>query len=124
MNRAVPDCLVTGQLKLVPALELPDPDDRHVLAAAICAKAEVIVTFNEKDFPAEILEPFDVCTQHPDEFVSHLISLDWSGVCRAVKSQRASLKNPTRSAEELFDTLEAQGLPITVSQLRPLAELI
>ena len=37
MNQAVPDCLVTGHEQLIPALKLPDPDDRHVLAAAIVA---------------------------------------------------------------------------------------
>lgn len=124
MNKAVPDCLVTGHMKLVDSLSLPDPDDRHVLAAAICGHAEVIVTFNEKDFPAEVLAEFGVETQHPDEFISHLITLDWSMVCRALKNQRASLKNPPRTAEELLDTLEQQGLPLSVSQLRPLAELI
>lgn len=124
MNRAVPDCLVTGHLQIVEALTLPDPDDRHVLAAAICGKAEVIVTFNEKDFPAEYIQTFGVETQHPDEFISHLISLDWGAVCGAVKNQRATLKNPPRSPEELLDTLEAQGLPLTVSQLRPLSDLL
>ena len=124
MNRAIPDCLVSGHMKLVSSLSLPDPDDRHVLAAAICGHAEVIVTFNEKDFPAATLAKFGVETQHPDEFISHLITLDWSAVCLALKNQRANLKNPPRTAEELLDTLEQQGLPLTVSQLRPLAELI
>ncbi|MFE5700789.1 PIN domain-containing protein [Rhodococcus koreensis] len=51
MNRAVPDCLVTGYEALIPALTLPDEDDRHVLAAAIRAGAQVIVTANLRDFP-------------------------------------------------------------------------
>src|SRR3954464_11109127 len=51
MNRHVPDCLVVGYETLIPTLVLPDPDDRHVLAAAIHAQAEVIVTFNLRDFP-------------------------------------------------------------------------
>jgi hypothetical protein len=124
MDQAVPDCLVTGHMKLVDALSLPDPNDRHVLAAAICGRAEVIVTYNEKDFPVEILAEFGVETQHPDEFISHAISLDWSAVCRALKNQRAHLLNPPRTAEELLETLEQQGLPLSASQLRPLAELI
>jgi predicted nucleic acid-binding protein len=124
MDKAVPDCLVTGHLKLVDSLSLPDPDDRHVLAAAICGHAEVIVTFNEKDFPADTLADFNVETQHPDEFLSHLFTLDWSLVCRALKSQRAMLKKPPRTADELLDTLEQLGLPLSVSQLRPLADLI
>ncbi|MDB6175517.1 MAG: hypothetical protein JWL59_4828 [Chthoniobacteraceae bacterium] len=124
MDRAVPDCLVTGHMKLVDCLSLPDPDERHVLAAAICGHVEVIVTFNEKDFPHEILAELGVEAQHPDEFISHLMTVDWSAVCRALKNQHATLRNPPRTAEDLLDILEKQGLPLTVSQLRPLAELI
>lgn len=51
MNRAVPDCLVEDYLPLLPHLTLPDPNDRHVLAAAIWARASVIVTYNQKDSP-------------------------------------------------------------------------
>ena len=46
MKQAVPDCLVTGFEALVEGLALPDPDDRHVLAAAIQARAQAIITFN------------------------------------------------------------------------------
>ena len=56
MNRHVEDCLVTGYEDLIDGLTLPDPDDRHVLAAAIKAGADVIVTFNLRDFPAAELE--------------------------------------------------------------------
>jgi hypothetical protein len=120
MNRAVPDCLVSGHMNLVASLTLPDMDDRHVLAAAIRSSAQVIVTFNLKDFPHETLAGFGVQAQHPDTFISHLISLDWTAVCRALKNQRALLKNPPCSAGEVLDTLEQQGLPLTVLQLRPL----
>jgi len=57
MNRAVRDCLVTGYEPLVGSLELPDPDGKHVLAAAIKAGAQVVVTWNLKDFPQERLAP-------------------------------------------------------------------
>jgi predicted nucleic acid-binding protein len=56
MNAHVRDCLVGNYESLISSLSLPDPDDRHVLAAAIRARADVIVTFNLKDFPAEALE--------------------------------------------------------------------
>jgi predicted nucleic acid-binding protein len=58
MNASVPDCRVTGHMPLIGGLTLPDPDDRHVLAAAIVAGAQVIVTFNLKDFPRDLLTPF------------------------------------------------------------------
>ncbi len=76
MDAAVRDCLVAGYEELIETVTLPDPDDRHVLAAAIRAGAEVIVTFNLSDFPTEILAAYGVEAQHPDEFVRHL--LDWA----------------------------------------------
>ena len=53
MNTHVRDCLVTGYEPLIGGLSLPDPDDRHVLAAAIRSQADLILTFNLKDFPAK-----------------------------------------------------------------------
>ena len=58
MNASVPDCLVTNYEKLANSIELPDPDDRHVVAAAIVGHADAIVTFNTKDFPATVLQPY------------------------------------------------------------------
>ncbi|MEV6940795.1 hypothetical protein AB0N07_01990 [Streptomyces sp. NPDC051172] len=69
MNAAIRDCLVKGHEPLIDAVELPDPDDRHDLAAAIRAKAQVVVTFNLKDFPPEALAPWDVEAVHPDAFL-------------------------------------------------------
>ncbi|MDZ7844387.1 MAG: PIN domain-containing protein [Anaerolineales bacterium] len=69
MDRAVPDCLVEGYEPGVEGLRLPDPNDRHVLAAAICAGAQTIVTFNLKDFPSEALKPYGIEAIDPDTFV-------------------------------------------------------
>lgn len=49
-------------------MSLPDPDDRHVLAAAIRCRADVIVTMNLRDFPSEGLAAFGMEAQHPDEY--------------------------------------------------------
>ncbi|MDR3360146.1 MAG: PIN domain-containing protein [Bifidobacteriaceae bacterium] len=53
MNDAIRDVTVTGYEHLIDQLNLPDPDDRHVLAAAIHAEAQVIVTRNLRDFPCD-----------------------------------------------------------------------
>ena len=75
MDSAFPDACVSGYAPLIEALKLPDADDRHVLAAAVRAKAQVIVTFNVRDFPADILAGIDVVAQHPDAFLRHLVDL-------------------------------------------------
>jgi len=124
MNRAVPDCLVTGYEEFIDGLELPDVDDRHVLAAAIRCHAGVIVTFNLKDFPVRVLDKYGIEAQHPDEFVGHLLDLDPGAVCYAAKLQRQSLKNPPKSPQEFLDTLLQQGLAGTVAQLEEMVDLL
>ena len=69
MERKFEEALVDGYDGLVPALTLPDEDDRHVLAAAIRSGAQLIVTENTRDFPAEALEPYDIETLTADEFL-------------------------------------------------------
>jgi len=124
MNQAVPDCLVTGYEELIDSLELPDPDDRHVLAAAIRCQAGVIVTFNVSDFPAHIIGRYGIEAQHPDEFIGHLLDLDPGAVCNVARLQRQALKNPPKSPEEFLDTLLRQGLAGTVAQLEDMIELL
>jgi predicted nucleic acid-binding protein len=118
MNEAVPDCMVTGYEDLVGAIILLDPRDRHVLAAAIRGRADVIVTMNLRDFPKAALRPFDIDAQHPDQFVLHLLDLQPEMVYQAAKHQRANLRNPPKSPTELLETYERQGLTQTASRLR------
>ncbi len=124
MDAAVRDCLVTGYEDLIPSLTLPDPDDRHVLAAAIRCGGNAIVTYNLSDFPAEALASHGIEALHPDEFIARLLDMDPESVAEAVKLQREGLKNPPRTAEELLATLEHQGLVRTVTALRRLEGLI
>ena len=124
MNKAVPDCLVTGYEAIIDGLTLPDPDDRHVLAAAIRSHTGVIVTFNLKDFPEAVLEEYGIEAQHPDEFIAHLLDLNPGAVCNAAKLQRQSLRNPPKTVEEFLDTLLKQGLAGTVSKLEGMIDLI
>jgi predicted nucleic acid-binding protein len=124
MNMHVRDCLVEDYESLIESIALPDPDDRHVLASAIRARADVIVTFNLDDFPAEILKKYGIEAQHPDEFLTHLVDLAPQAVVFAARTCRARLKNPPRSADEYLDTLAAQRLPQTVAFLLQSAGLI
>lgn len=124
MNAHVRDCLVTGYETLINAVTLPDPDDRHVLSAAIRAGADLIVTFNLKDFPEKHLKPYGIQAQHPDEFLTFQLDLAPNIVCAVAKRHRESLKNPSKNVGEYLATLEAQGLAQTVSSLRRFAELI
>jgi hypothetical protein len=124
MNAHVRDCLVTGYEDFIAMLALPDPDDRHVLAAAIHARVDVIVTYNLADFPAASLEPHGVEAQHPDDFVSALVERAPQTVCAAVQRQRTNLRNPPRSADQLLESFEAQALAKTVALLRRYVHLI
>jgi hypothetical protein len=118
MNLHIRDSLVEGYQSLIPSLALPDQDDRHVLAAAICARADVIVTFNLSDFPKEFLEVYGIEAQHPDEFISHLMDLSPPLVYQAIQEIQTRLKNPPRTFEELLTTYENLGLIKSVAALK------
>lgn len=124
MDANVRDAIVTGYEPLIAALTLPDLDDRHVLAAAIRAGADVIVTYNLKDFPDATLAPFGVTAQHPDEFISHLLGLAPELVAAAARRQRENLKHPPKSVDEYLDTISRAALPQTVSRLRTMSDLL
>ena len=70
MERAFPEAMVTGYEPLIPSMT-NDPKDRHVLAAAVRGRADVLVTSNVRDFPPGASEPYDVDVQTPDEFLSY-----------------------------------------------------
>lgn len=124
MDAHVPDCLVSGYETLEATLQLPDPDDRHVVAAAILSQTGTIVTYNLKDFPDAVLAPLGITAQHPDTFIEHAFDLNPAAVIKAVEDQRASLRNPPMTVEALFDCYLRQGLATTVALLRPSAELL
>lgn len=124
MNVHVRDCLVTNYEDLIPSLVLPDPDDRHVLAAAIQGRADAIVTFNLADFPADALARYNIEARHPDDFIVRLLDLAPGTVCAVVKRLRENLHNPPKSADELLATFESQGLPQTVARLRQFLDLL
>ena len=118
MNSHAPDCVVEGYQEFVAGIELPDIDDRHVVAAAIKGQAEGIITFNLKDFPEENLSPLGLTAIHPDEFLTDMFELDPSKAILAAQRQRRSLRNPPMTVETYLDALQRQKLPMFVSKLR------
>lgn len=124
MDIAVPDCLVTGYDHLIQSVTLRDPDDRHVVAAAIHARADAIVTSNLKDFPADELAKYRLEAIHPDEFIHLQFDLSDAEVVVAAQRCRARLKNPAKSAEEYLETLQSLSLPKTAAALRPFMKVI
>jgi predicted nucleic acid-binding protein len=118
MNAAVRDCLVEGHEPLIEGLKLPDPDDRHVLAAAIKSGAQVIVTSNLKDFPASHLANWDIEAKSPDDFVLDQIDLDDRIVWSCVQQIADSRTNPPETVEDVLNALEVAGLVESVAALR------
>jgi hypothetical protein len=118
------DALVTGYEPLIEVLNLPDPNDRHVLAAAIRGRADVVVTTNLKDFPPEVLARWGIEAQHPDAFSTWLIDLAQPAFLEAVRTVRARPRNPPKSAEDYLQTLRAHGLGATVAALTPFTRFL
>lgn len=124
MNMAVMDSSVTGYEHLVATVTLPDVNDRHVVAAAIHAKSNGIVTFNLKDFPADALKPLNLEAIHPDDFITYQLDLSEAAVFGAVSRVCRRLRNPPKTGSQYLDTLLSCGLPKTVTALRPYEEVI
>ncbi len=124
MDRAVPDCLVSGYEAIIPSLNLPDPDDRHILAAAIVGRADCIVTFNERDFPAAVLSPYRIHTCHPDRFLIEVDGLDDGALVDAVRDDLAHYRKPPLSVEAYIGRLRSAGLPQTADYLTQMQVLL
>ena len=118
MDKAFPGSNTTGYESLIESLSLPDPDDRHVLAAAIKAKAQVLVTANLRDFPTNALIPFAIRAEHPDAFVSKCIDRDRPKAVKALENQVKTLKKPPLPVETVLKNLEANGLVKSVAKLK------
>ena len=118
MNLHALDALVEGYECLIESLTLPDLHDRHVLSAAIHAKANTIVTFNLKDFPALILEAYQITALHPDDFVTQLLQEEPLQISAIVNRLYTSLKNPPLTKEAYLSILKQQKLVDFVAFLK------
>ncbi len=110
------DFLVTGYEPLIPTLT-NHPKDRHVLAVAVHVDAQLILTFNLKDFPISALAPFGVVAEHPDTLLTRLYDGQPDILQQIVHDQAAALKNPPLTASDVLDTL-AQHIPVFATRLR------
>lgn len=118
MNNHVVDSLVRDYEYLIETFELPDPNDRHVLAAAVHCGATIIATFNLDDFPKKQLSPYGIEAIAPDDLIARQISISPESVLSTAREQREEMKNPAKTVEQYLDTLEKQRLPKTVVFLR------
>lgn len=118
MEAAVPGAVVESYERRIGGLSLPDPDDRHVLAAAIEAAADVIVTFNTRDFPPAEVGRHGIQVLDPDAFVLALLGRYPEVVYSAARAQRSSLTRPPRSVAEYLGDLASGGLHGTAAALR------
>lgn len=89
-----------------------------MVAAAIRARAQVIVTFNTKDFPTSVLDQWDIEAKHPDDFLLDQFHLDAIAMHQAVQSVADSWRNPPGTADDVLTRLERAGLPQTAACLR------
>ncbi len=110
MKAVLPEADVTHYRPLVDDLKLPDPGDRHVLAAAIAGKANFIITWNLKDFPARNLRPYGVISQSPDDFLFDLHAAFPDASIASVASARRNLRKTVPSVEAFLEALEQGGL--------------
>lgn len=124
METAFPGSMVSQYEFLIDKLHLPDADDRHVLAAAVAAKADFIITKNLHDFPNGVLANHDLMAIHPDLFLHMLIQSSPDAVCASIRSCRIRLTNPPKTIDEYLVILEKQDLKQFVAALRKLSEVL
>lgn len=117
MDNAFPDAEVRKFQQFIQSIELPDPDDRHVLAAGISCHADVIVTFNLKDFPDASLQEYAIEAVHPDQFVADLVNFDEENSATAFHHQVERLKDPPKSPDDVLNALKQNELHKTVNLL-------
>lgn len=111
MNEMFEGACVTGWEPLVEGLKLPDPDDRHVVAAALRGGAETIVTANLVDFPKDSLEPLGLHAVTPDEFLLDALDLDEADTLATLDDQVTALRRPPMTLAQVVSSLEAAGAP-------------
>ncbi len=124
LDAVLPQASVTGYEHRIDGIELPDPDDRHVVAAAIEAQCQYILTFNTRDFPAEVLSPHQLTPMHPDLFLATVAVANPIALVNAAQISRRDLRDPPYSPADYLASLADHGLPLTAKALAPFQDQI
>lgn len=98
------DAFITHHRPLIDSMTI-NPKDRHVLAAAIASRANIIVTNNLKDFPQNILAPFEIEAKSSDEFLVQMFSLSSEEMTLIVEKQAKVLHSPPKTTLEILSSL-------------------
>jgi hypothetical protein len=120
MNRVLPGANIDGYEHHIAGLDLPDQDDRHVVAAAITAGATRIVTWNLRDFPADALSGHGLQAVTPDDLLMDLYGLIPEAVVAATAKARQNLRSSLTLPGAFLDALGHQGLGRFASAMRGL----
>jgi predicted nucleic acid-binding protein len=118
MDQAIGHDLIENYERHVDSLSLPDPDDRHVLAAAIEAGAEILLTYNLRDFPKSVVATYGITVVHPDEFLGWLMAEKSETVLSVIEEMRVKRKRPELSQTQLLEKLARLSIPRFVGMLR------
>jgi hypothetical protein len=126
MRDAIPDWEIPKRawLPLSTTISLPDPDDCHVVGAAIAAEADLIISANVADFPSDVLQPFGLRVSHPDAFIVELWSVDRRLWVQTFASMKRRLKRPELTPQEFAGAYERAGLPHTAQIVRSIADFL
>jgi hypothetical protein len=124
MNRAVLDAQVTGYERVLRHVELPDANDRHVLAAAIVGGCDVILTMNVRHFPAEALADHGITAEVPDAFLARALDHAGPSFLASAARVRHRLQKPPVGIDAYLETLAAHGLEATAAKLKAYAKLL
>jgi predicted nucleic acid-binding protein len=124
MNKAILDCLVENYQHIEVGLQLPDPKDKHILAAAIHCHASTIITFNLTDFPNDYLSQFNIHATHPDQFLVDAYHISQDDFIEAVRRDFSHYKYPPLTFSEYIEALKNAGVPKLAGILAELEVLI
>jgi predicted nucleic acid-binding protein len=119
MNKAFEDASVSGGESLEDSIVLPDDNDGHVVACALVAGADAIVTNNVRDFPDTALAPLSIEVIRLDDFLLDIFDLAPEEIAAVIREQVSDARHPPLSPTDVLSNLAAAGAPETAAELRP-----